>query len=98
MSSCSYSRSERVSGISSVFLVTVAVEVSNSFLQRVSRGTDNNAVNTTVLVLDANVKDVVLRIGSLNSLDDTSSDSSARNTKTHVTQFIGQTPQWGIKS
>ena len=88
MSSCS--RSGRGSGISSVLLVTSAVEVSNSLLQRVSRGTDNDAVNTTVLVLDANVKDVILRIGSLYSLDDTSSDSSARNTETHVTQFIGQ--------
>ena len=88
MSSCS--RRGRGSGISSVLLVTSAVEVSNSFLERVSRGTDNDAVNTTVLVLDANVKDVVLRIGSLYSLDDTSSDSSARNTETHVTQFIGQ--------
>ena len=88
MSSCS--RSGRGSGISSVLLVTSAVEVSNSLLQRVSRGADNDAVNATVLVLDANVKDVVLRIGSFYSLDDTSSDSSARNTETHVTQFIGQ--------
>ena len=88
MSSCS--RSGRGSGISSVLLVAVAVEVSNSFLQRVSRGANNDAVNATVLVLDANVKDVILRIGSLYSLDDTSSDSSARNTETHVTQFIGQ--------
>ena len=88
MSSCS--RRGRGSGISSVLLVTSAVEVSNSLLQRVSRGTDNDAVNTTVLVLDTNVKDVILRIGSLYSLDDTSSDSSARNTETHVTQFIGQ--------
>ena len=88
MSSCS--RRGRGSGISSVLLVTSAVEVSNSCLESVSRGTDNDAVNTTVLVLDANVKDVVLRIGSLYSLDDTSSDSSARNTETHVTQFIGQ--------
>ena len=88
MSSCS--RRGRSSGINSVLLVAVAVEVSNSFLQRVSRGANNDAVNATVLVLDANVKDVVLRIGSLYSLDDTSSDSSARNTKTHVTQFIGQ--------
>ena len=88
MSSCS--RGGRGSGISSVLLVTSAVEVSNSLLQRVSRGANDDAVNATVLVLDANVKDVVLRIGSLYSLDDTSSDSSARNTKTHVTQFIGQ--------
>lgn len=88
MSSCS--RSGRGSGISSVLLVAVAVEVSNSFLQRVSRSANDDAVNATVLVLDANVKDVILRIGSLYSLDDTSSDSSARNTETHVTQFIGQ--------
>ena len=88
MSSCS--RSGRGSGISSVLLVTSAVEVSNSLLQRVSRGANNDAVNATVLVLNANVKDVILRIGSLYSLDDTSSDSSARNTETHVTQFIGQ--------
>ena len=96
MSSCS--RRGRGSGISSVLLVTSAVEVSNSLLQRVSRGANDDAVNATVLVLDANVKNVVLRIGSLYSLDDTSSDSSARNTETHVTQFIGQTPQRGIKS
>ena len=89
MSGRSYSRSERVSGISSVLLVTSAVEVSNSLLQRVSRSTENDAVNTTVLVLDANVKDVVLRICSFYSLDNSSGDSSARNTKTHVTQFIG---------
>ena len=88
MSSCS--RGGRGSGISSVLLVAVAVEVSNSFLQRVSRGANDDAVNATVLVLDTNVKDVILRIGSLYSLDDTSSDSSARNTETHVTQFIGQ--------
>ena len=88
MSSCS--RRGRGSGISSVLLVTSAVEVSNSLLQRVSRGANDDAVNATVLVLDANVKDVILRIGSLYSLDDTSSDSSARNTETHVTQFIGQ--------
>ena len=88
MSSCS--RSGRGSGISSFLLVTSAVEVSNSLLQRVSRSANDDAVNATVLVLDTNVKDVILRIGSLYSLDDTSSDSSARNTETHVTQFIGQ--------
>lgn len=88
MSSCS--RGGRGSGISSVLLVAVAVEVSNSFLQRVSRGANDDAVNATVLVLNTNVEDVILRIGSLYSLDDTSSDSSARNTETHVTQFIGQ--------
>jgi len=89
---------DRSLGISSVLLVTSAVEVSNSLLQRVSRGTDNDAVNTTVLVLDTNIKDVVLRICSFYSLDNASGDSSARNTKTHVTQFIGQRPLRGMKS
>ena len=79
-------------GSSRVLLISDAVEISNSFLQRIGRSTDNNAVNTTVLVLDANVKDVVLRICSFYSLNNAGSNSSARNTETHVAQFIGQNP------
>ena len=80
-------------GISIGFLlVSNAVEVLNSLLQRISGSTDNDAVNTTVLVLDTKVKDVVLRICSFYSLNNARSDSGARNTETHVTQFIGQNP------
>ena len=92
MSSCSSGSRSLGRSSSSVLLVSSLVDVLNSFLQRIGRGTDNDAVNTTVLVLDANVKDVVLRICSFYSLNNAGSDSSARNTKTHVTQFIGQNP------
>ena len=90
MSSCS--GRGRSLGRSSGLLVSSAVDFLNSLLQRIGRGTDNNAVNTTVLVLDSNVKDVVLRICSFYSLNNARSDSGARNTETHVTQFIGQNP------